>query len=296
MKTNAQKNRLMKLAAYASLTVAIILIFLKGITFLLTGSVAILSSLFDSAQDFMTSAVNMIAVRQATTPADRKHRFGHGKAQAIGGLAQGTIILIAAFFLLYESVNRLFLPKELTQMGVGIIVTLLAIILTVALILFQAYVIRETGSLSIKADRAHYSGDILMNIGVIVSMLITRYVGWGYADSLFGIGVSFYLFVVVYQIGRESMEMLMDTELPEDFRNKIRETALVFPEVSHIHALKTRRSGSHAFVQFCVHMDDTLTLRQAHNITDMIEDRIKEQYPDTEIIIHPEPDQHRSGL
>ena len=296
MKTNTQKNKMMKHAAYASLTVAITLILLKGITFLLTGSVAILSSLFDSAQDFMTSAVNLVAVRQATAPADKKHRFGHGKAQAIGGLIQGIIILTAAVFLMYESVNRLFMPKELTQMGTGIIVTLIAIILTVLLITFQAHVIRETGSLSIKADRAHYTGDILMNVGVIASMLITRYLGWGYADSLFGVGVALYLFVVVYQVAGESLEMLMDAEMPEEFRQQIQNIAASFPDVLYIHALKTRRSGSNAFVQFCVHMDDSLTLRQAHNITDMIEDRIKERFPDTEIIIHAEPDQHRSGL
>ncbi len=295
-KKTEHENKLMKRAGYASITVAVTLIILKGITFLMTGSVAILSSLFDSAQDFMTSAVNIVAIRHATTPADKDHRFGHGKAQALGGLFQAIIILAASLFLFSESVQRLFEPRELTQIGLGIVVTLVAIVMTVVLITFQARVIRITGSLSIKADRAHYTGDILMNVGVIISMLISYVTGWAYADSLFGMGVAVYLLIVVYQIIREAFEMLMDTEMPEEFRHQIHTIATAFPEILSVHNLRTRQSGSHIFIQFHVHMSGDLTLRQAHDISDMIEDRIKDRYPDAHIIIHPEPDKHRSGL
>ncbi len=286
-------NQLMKRASYASVCVAFVLIVLKVIAFVVTGSVAILSSLFDSTQDMMTSVVNAIAIRHATEPADKHHRFGHGKAQALGGLGQAFIIAAASCFLLIESIQRLLNPQPLSQIGLGIIVTIVAILMTIALVWFQSFVIRKTGSLSIKADRAHYTGDILMNVGVILSMLFSYFLDWRYVDSLFGVGVSLYLFYVVYQVVKESFEMLMDAEMPEDFRRKIWEIARVFPDVFDVHDMRTRQSGSCAFIQFCVHMRDDLTLRQAHDILDMIEDRIKERFPDSEVIIHAEPADHR---
>lgn len=285
-----ENNRLMKCAARSSLAVALILIALKVVTFFITGSVAILSSLFDSAQDFMTSLVNMVAIRQATEPADREHRFGHGKAQAIGSLIQAFIIAMASLFLMIESVRHFCNPEPLKQVTMGLIITIIAIILTFFLIRFQAHVIKETNSLSIKADRAHYAGDILMNIGVMVSMILSYYLDWERLDSIFGMAVSVYLFFAIYHIICDSFNVLMDKEMPEDFRKAIHTIAHSFPEVTLIHDMKTRQSGSHAFVQFSVHLDDTLTLRQAHDITDKIEDRIKERFPDTEVIIHPEPE------
>ena len=285
-----ENNRLMKCAARSSLAVALTLIVLKAVTFFITGSVAILSSLFDSAQDFMTSLVNMIAIRHATEPADREHRFGHGKAQAIGSLIQVFIIAMAGIFLMIESIRRFCNPEPLKQVTMGLIITVIAIILTFFLIRFQSRVIKETNSLSIKADRAHYTGDILMNVGVMISMILSYYLGWERLDSVFGMGVSVYLFFAIYQVICDSFNVLMDREMPQDFRETIRSIAKSFPEVTLIHDLKTRQSGSHAFVQFSVHLDDTLTLRQAHDITDKIEDRIKERFPDTEIIIHPEPE------
>ena len=289
-----RNNRLMKRAGFASVAVALILIVMKAVTFFITGSVAILSSLFDSTQDLITSGVNMVAIHHATEPADKEHRFGHGKAQGIGSLVQAVIIAIASLFLMVESVRRLCAPQSLEKVQLGLGITVIAIILTIFLIRFQTYVVKETKSLSIAADRAHYTGDILMNIGVIISLICSYYLDWERVDSLFGIGVSLYLFVVVYQILRESCNMLMDKEMPEDFRKTIHTIVHTFPEVTLIHDLKTRQSGSHAFVQFSVHLDDTLTLRQAHDITDKIEDRIKEQFPDTEVIIHPEPERKNS--
>lgn len=285
-----ENNRLMKQASYASVIVASSLIFLKGITFFMTGSVSILSSLFDSVQDMMTSLVNMIAVKHATEPADKQHRFGHGKAQALGGLIQAFIIAIAALGLFIESCRRFFNPQPISHITLGVIITTFAILMTLILVRFQTVVVQKTQSLSIKTDRAHYTGDILMNIGVLISVFISYYMGWSFLDALFGIGVSVYLGITVYHVLGESFNMLMDTEMPNEFRKQIKEITLSFSEVITLHDLKTRQSGSSAFVQFCVHLDDTLTLRQAHDITDKIEHQIKKRFPDTSVIIHAEPE------
>lgn len=285
-----ENNRLMKQASYASVIVASTLILLKGMTFLMTGSVSIMSSLFDSIQDMMTSLVNMIAIKHATEPADKKHRFGHGKAQALGGLIQAFIIAIAAIGLLIESCRRFFYPQPIDHIKWGIVITLFAILMTLVLVRFQTVVVQKTQSLSIKTDRAHYTGDILMNVGVLVAILVSYYTGWMFLDALFGVGVAVYLGIVVCQVLKESFNMLMDTEMPTEFRKQIKEITLSFSEVITLHDLKTRQSGSVAFVQFCVHLDDTLTLRQAHDITDKIEHQIKKRFPDTAVIIHAEPE------
>ena len=287
---------MMRWVSLASLSVAFTLIILKGLAFLWTGSVAILSGLFDSVQDLMTSAVNMIAVHQATAPADKEHRFGHGKAQAVGSLIQACIIASAAFFLMIEAIERFNNPKTLERIGAGIWVTVTALILTIILVRVQAYVVKKTGSLSIKADQAHYNGDILMNIGILISMAGSYYFNYTRLDALFGMGVSLYLCFVVYQVIKESIKMLMDSEMPEEFREQIKEIAHSFPAVIKVHDLKTRQSGSNVFVQFCVHFEETMTLRQAHDISDMIEDRIKEKFPDTEIIIHQEPERIKNDI
>ena len=263
---------------------------MKGITFWVTGSVAILSSLFDSIQDMMTSGINMIAVRHAVEPADKNHRFGHGKAQALGSLTQGFIITAAALFLLFESVERFCRPKELAHVGIGVVIMVIAVIMTAGLVAFQTKVIRRTDSLSIKADRAHYTGDVLMNLGAIVAMAVAYQTGWMRVDAVFGIAVSLYLMIVVYGVVRASIIMLMDTEMPRTFRRRIKEIAYAFPEVTGVYGLKTRKSGSETFVQFCVQLKQTMTLREVHDVTDKIEAEIRKTFPETEVMIHPEPE------
>lgn len=290
----SENHKLMKKASIASMAVAVILIVSKLVTFLLTGSMAILSSLFDSIQDAMTSTVNLIAIRHATEPADKNHSFGHGKAQALGGVSQAFIIAVASLFLLKESIHRLFEPQQITQITLGVFITVIALILTIALTRFQKYVVRKTGSLSIKADMAHYTGDILMNIGVIISMILSFYLNWTCIDALFGIGVAVYLLIVVYQITTESFKMLMDTEMPPAFRKKIKNLIMNFPQVIEMHDLKTRQSGDCIFIQCCIHMDKNLTLEQAHDITDNIEEAVLSQVPEAQLIIHIEPHLHKA--
>lgn len=289
MQKTMTKEQLMTWASVASVVTAGSLILLKLITYLMTGSMAILSSLFDSIQDGMTSGVNYIAVRQSNEPADSDHRFGHGKAQGLGSLIQGFIILIAALFLLREALERLVRPVPIESAFSGVLITVLAIVATVCLVWFQTYVIKKTNSLSIKADRAHYTGDIGMNVGVIVSIVLSTYCQWYFVDAVFGVLVSFYLFYVVYRICKESCHMLMDTEMPDSFRRNIRQIVLAFDEVKEIVDLKTRQSGNRIFVQFCIRLPEELTLRRAHAVTEAIEEALKRKYPDIDVLIHPEP-------
>lgn len=287
----ARNNRLMKAAGIASVCASGVLLCLKAATVLMTGSVAVLSSLLDSLQDSLTSLVNLVAVTQATAPADKKHRFGHGKAQALGCVVQAFIMTAASAILLVGAVERFFDPRPVEHIRMGVWIMGVALLLTSALVFFQTFVLRRTNALSIKADRLHYTGDILMNGGVIVSILAGYYLNWVHVDALFGIGVSTYLFWISYRLITESFAMLMDAEMPPEFRHQIQTLATAFPEVKTIHDLKTRLSGSHIFIQFNIHMNPRLTLEKAHAVVCRIEKAIQKRFPDSEAIIHPEPEE-----
>jgi divalent metal cation (Fe/Co/Zn/Cd) transporter len=164
--------RLIRLAARASVAVAGLLIAAKLIAWTLTDSVGLLSTLIDSLLDIGASLLNLIAIRHALTPADEEHRFGHGKAEALAGLGQAAFVAGSAAFLLVQAGERLFRPRTLANIDVGIAVMVFSIIVTLALVMFQKYVARRTSSLAIGADSLHYETDVLANAGVIVSLIL----------------------------------------------------------------------------------------------------------------------------
>lgn len=292
--TKDKKTDLMIWGSVGSLGTTVVLLVLKTIAFMFTGSVAILSSLFDSVQDFMTSLINMVSVYQAVRPADKNHRFGHGKAQGIGGLLQSFIIAASALLLLIESVSHIFKHEPVQQIGFGIIVILISIVLSSLLVWFQNYIIRQTRSVSIKADRAHYAGDAMMNAGVLLSLFATKFLGWAWIDGAFGVLVAIYLFHTVWQIMKEACALLMDGELDSQIRQDIKKIVLNTHKVLGVSDLRTREGGNKTFAQFNVQFDGRLSLNSAHSVLDKLEEKIKRKYPDMEVIIHAEPVQKGS--
>ncbi len=285
----ADTARMMRSATYASVTTAAILIATKLGAFLYTDSVALLSSLIDSVVDALASVISLLAVRHATTPADREHRFGHGKAEPLAALAQAMFVTGSAIFLIVEALRRLLDPPDLRHSEVGIAVMVLAIVLTFALTRYQAYVVRRTGSLAIKADALHYVGDLLINASVIVAILLVSQFGWRLADPIFGIAIAGVLLVSAVRIGRRSLDMLMDRELPEDDRRRILDIAEQHKEVMALHDLRTRSSGPDLFIQLHLELDGGLSLHRAHEIADEVEAEICAAFPKAEVIIHQDP-------
>src|SRR5579863_1704272 len=163
----AAAERLRRRATYASVAVAALLIAAKLVAWLATGSVALLSSVIDSLLDLVASIVNLFAVRHATTPADREHRFGHGKAEPLAVLGQSAFIIGSAMLLFAEAARRLIRPEPVGNPTAGILVMLLSIAVTIGLVLYQRSVVRRTGSLAIRADELHYRGDLILNGSVI---------------------------------------------------------------------------------------------------------------------------------
>ena len=279
----------MRAATYASVTVALALIAMKVAAWLMTDSVAMLSSLADSSIDAVASLVTLFAVRHALTPPDREHRFGHGKAEALAGLGQAAFIAASAVFVVFKAGDRLVHPAPVENGVVGIVVMALAIALTLGLVQFQRYVVRRTGSVAVAADSLHYKSDLLMNLGVIAALALSSAFGWHTLDPVFAVGVALYILYGAWTILRNSLDLLMDREFPPEERRKIQEIALAHPEVRAAHDLRTRSSGTRVFIQMHLELDGNLTLHLAHKIADEVEAEIKLVFPDAEVMIHQDP-------
>jgi ferrous-iron efflux pump FieF len=285
----ARNGALMKRATYAAVAVVAILLVAKTGAWLITDSVSVLSSLLDSLLDAAASLINLFAVRTALTPADREHRFGHGKAEPLAGLAQSAFIAGSSVLLVLEAVRRIMTPHAVVHGEIGVAVMLLSVVLTMALVAYQRHVIRLTQSVAIDADSLHYQSDLLINISVILSLALSMWLGWRSLDPLFGLGIAAYLLRTSWMIGQKSLDRLMDRELPDPDRARIRAIALARPEVRAVHDLRSRSSGPDLFVQLHLEMDGGMSLLRSHEVADTVERDIMAVYPNAEVIIHQDP-------
>ncbi|MEJ5865420.1 cation diffusion facilitator family transporter [Pseudomonas farsensis] len=288
MTVSAEHQRLLRLATRASLTVASILVMTKAIAWWLSGSVSLLAGLTDSALDAVASFLNLLAVHYALRPADDDHRFGHGKAEALAGMAQALFIGVSAVLIGVQAVQRLQAPQPLGDTAAGIGVMVLSLVLTVALLAFQRKVIRLTGSTAVRADSLHYRSDLLLNGSILLALVLARF-GWPQLDALFGLGIAVYILWSALQIARESTAILMDQELPADIGERMLEVVLAIPGVQGVHDLRSRVSGSHWFVQLHLELPGDLPLHRAHELCVQASAAIRERYPRADVMVHADP-------
>jgi ferrous-iron efflux pump FieF len=282
-------HRLMRLATYASVSVAAVLIVVKLAAWLMTDSVSLLSSLIDSALDASASLLNAYAIHHSIQPADDEHRFGHGKAEPLAGMGQTLLIGASGMLLLFEAVPRLLAPQPVQEADIGVAVMLFSMVLTVALVGFQRYVVRRSGSVAIDADSLHYVSDLLMNAAIIMALLLSRYLDWHLADPVFAIAIAVYVLFTAARIARGSLDILMDRELPDEERERIEAICREHPLVRGVHELRTRRSGLTRFVQLHLDMDGDLPLREANRVAHEVAGQIHQAFPDSEVLIHQDP-------
>jgi ferrous-iron efflux pump FieF len=296
--THAQRSALTSRAAMASIATALLLILLKSWAAFHTSSMAMLGSLADSSLDLFASIVVLVGVRVAALPADSDHRFGHGKAEALAALAQVLLITISALFIGYQSIRRLIVGAQTADAELGIGVSLLAMVATLALLAYQRHVVRRTGSVAIATDRLHYASDLLLNASVIAALALDQYLGLIGADAVFGLLIALWLAFGAWRSSSHALDQLMDREWPEQQRQRFLDAASEYPELAGLHDLRTRTSGTHHFVQFHVWVPESWTVRQAHDRVDQVEVELQKRFPDTEILIHLDPEGHtdREGV
>lgn len=279
----------MRWASYASVCVALVLIGLKAWAWSQTDSVSLLSSLADSVLDILASLITLFAVAYALTPADREHRFGHGKSEGVAGLLQAVIVSMSAIYVAVEALLRLLEPAPLRAPAVGMTVMVVAMFLTGGLVLYQRWVAKRTGSLAIAADATHYQADLATNAAVLVAITLTAFTDWYWIDPVVGLGVVIFILLSVVSIVRQSLDVLLDRELSVDERSRINAIARQHPQVRGVHDLRTRSSGPAQFIQFHLELDPELTLAQAHEISDEVELAVEEAFPQAEVLIHTDP-------
>ncbi len=281
--------RLLRLTSIASPVVACVLLLAKAWAFSGTGSVAVLSSMADSLLDLMAALITLFAIAYALIPADDEHRFGHGKSEALAALFQVVLIVGSAVFVGREAIARLLDPQLVVHVQVGVAVMLFAMLLTSALLALQYHVARLTGSLALRADAAHYRSDLLSNAAVAVGLLIAVRPGFGWVDAACGLGVAGYIAYSAVDVLRQAVDVLLDRELPDEFRAQVTGTVMQHPQVHGVHDLRTRHSGTARFVQLHLELDPALALSDAHRIGDEIEAHLHTLMGPMDVLIHLDP-------
>ncbi len=277
-----------RFAAISSTSVAVVLVIIKFYAWLMTDSSAMLASTTDSLLDLFASVMNIIILRFALAPADEEHRFGHGKAESLAGLVQAAFVLGSAILLIFNGVSRTLNPQPVIHSEIAIWVTVVAIIFTLGLVIFQRFVIKKTGSIVISSDALHYQSDLLLNIGVLAAIILSQGI-WLQADGAFTIAVGVFLLSGAGKIIYQSVYQLMDHELSDDEVKQITTIILNHDHALGLHELRTRQSGAYRFIQFHLELEDSLSLVEAHHIGEDIEAEICEALAPCEVFIHHDP-------
>lgn len=285
---NQSYGRLVSRAAVAATILASVLLLIKIVAWWHTGSVSILAALVDSLVDIAASLTNLLVVRYSLQPADDEHTFGHGKAESLAALAQSMFISGSALFLFLTGIQHLARPEPLNAPGIGVVVTVIALLSTVILVTFQRWVVRKTQSQAVRADMLHYQSDVMMNGAILIALGLSWY-GWHRADAIFALGIGVYILYSALRMGYEAVQSLLDRALPDIERQEIFEIVTRWPGVSGAHDLRTRQSGPTRFIQIHLEMDDNLPLVQAHLVAEQVEQAILQSFPGSDVIIHQDP-------
>ena len=287
--SNKKIEHYKKGAVVASISLSVTLFLLKAFASLATGSLAILSSLVDSLSDIVASIVSFVAVKISLKPASCSHRYGYFKAEHISALLQAAFIAGSGLFVVYNGIDRFLHPTVLEKTQIGILIMVFSLIATLALIVFQQYVAKHTQSIAIKADSAHYVVDILTNASIIFSLLIVQFFHAPWLDTLTAFLIAFYLIFYAYKIAREAIDALMDKELPEEIRNNVLKLMSQISDIKGVHDLRTRDLGGVYYFEIHLEMDGHLSLLQAHRLTEEAEQKIKQHYPNAQVLVHQDP-------
>jgi ferrous-iron efflux pump FieF len=279
-------------AARLSVLAAAFLILLKTATGLLTGSISVWVSLLDSTMDIFASGINYFAVRTASRPPDEDHRYGHGKAESLAGLFQSFVITASGIFLVREAVLRLISPHPTASEWLGVGTMAVATVVSVALVSRLRAVARKTDSPALAADAAHYATDVFTNGAALVALLVVALTGWTLADPLISLAISAFILYSAFDVARDSVNVLMDRRLPREIDAKVASIVGRFHDegVLGFHDLRTRRSGSHKFIDLHLEVERDQSLVAAHDLTERVIRAIQTEIPRSRVQIHTDPE------
>lgn len=280
-----------KKATIISTSVAGVLVLLKMTVGVMSGSVAVLASAIDSFLDLTVSLFNYFAIHNAEKNPDENFHFGRGKIEPLAAVIEGSVISFSAFFILYEAIEKVIHPREMLYMDISIYVMLASIVITALLVSFLVYVAKKTKNMVIKADALHYKTDLYSNGAVLFALGAVSLTGEHLIDPILGIGIAIYMIYSAFPIIKEGILMLLDVALPPEDVKKIEKVIWSEEEINGFHDLKTREAGSHIFITYHAVFNVSISLYDAHLVTDKIEAKMHALFPDKKvhILTHMDP-------
>lgn len=263
-----------KRATLVSSSVATVLVIVKLLIGVASGSVAVLASAIDSLLDTLVSIFNFFAIKKSEEHPDEVYQYGKGKIQAIAAVIEGTVISISGLYIIYVAVEKLNSGSVTTLLTPSIIAMLFSIIVTFVLVKYLLKVAKETDNLVIKADALHYQTDLWSNAAVLIALGLVYLTGIDAIDALFGLGIGIYIIYSAYEIIQEGVEILLDRALEGEMVATIGEIISQHPEITSYHWLRTRTDGTTNYVEFHMVLRPNMLLLEAHRIADEVEDKI----------------------
>lgn len=279
-------NKLNNNAAILSILSAIIIIFIKSFTWYQTNSLSLMSTLFESLLDILTSSVNYFALKFATTPPDNNHRFGHNKMENLAVLVQSIFYLGSGIFTIGLSLYKSYTGYEIENNEIGIKFMLIIILINIITIIYQRYIIQKTHSMIIKADYIHYMTDFIAHIGVLISLYLDKII---LVDICISLYIGGYIIFSSIELLKISFSGLMDKELCKEDQKQIIKILKSHKEILGAHELKTRQAGKKKFIQVHIELDPNMPLLKAHEISDVVMFDILKIFEHSEVLIHQDP-------
>ncbi len=280
-----------KNVALGSVCAAIFLTGSKLVIGLLTGSLGILSEALHSGLDLIAAMITYFSVRISDKPADANHPYGHGKVENLSALIETILLLVTCIWIIYEAIHRLVTGKmhiEVTYWSYIVVCASIVIDFTRSRALMKAA--KKHNSQALEADALHFSTDIWSSVVVLLGLICSNF-GWYYADAISALMVACVVIYVSYMLGKRSIEVLLDTA-PKGVVQTIREISKNIPQITSVHDIRARNSGADVFVEMCVHVSPTLSLIEAHQISNDFERLIQEKIERCVVHLHQEPEEH----
>jgi len=282
-----------RFVALTSVFAAVLLTGMKLVVGLLTGSLGILSEALHSGLDLVAAGMTFFAVKIADKPADDEHQFGHGKVENLSALGETFLLLITCIWIIYEAYERL--SSGLTQIEVtfwSFAVIIVSIIIDISRSRALMKTAKKYNSQALEADALHFSTDILSSCVVLIGLISASFFDYHTADSIAALFVALIVIWISFRIGKRSVDALLDRS-SVDMKLRIAEQVSQIPEVTHYHNIKLRTAGSVTFVELNIHVEPSLSIEQAHEISHSVESKIKSQFRKCEVHIHTEPESDR---
>lgn len=277
-------------AASISICAALGLAIVKLIVAVSSGSMAVMASAVDSLLDILMSGVNFMAIRRAEQPPDQCHPFGHGKFETLATLFQALVITSSGGWIIYEATQRLTDGRQIEELEQGIGILAFSAVISWFITRYLSKVAKQTDSSALEADALHFRMDIYSNLGLMVGLMLIRWLHIYWLDSALSILVASYILHEALQLIKRSMTDILDHQLPDEIQQQIHQLIRSYegPLVGY-HGLRTRRAGSLKIMDFHLEVCKEMSVGEAHELADGLEKWIKKEIPGADIIIHIEP-------